>query len=152
MLTTLAVVTATVYGIMVGVEFAVAVFVGPMLRSLPIGSLIEGSAYGARVLGRVMPFWYIGSLLLTAGLTAAVWSKSAVGVGAGAAAVALLAVSAIMSVTLLVPIANRSATWTASDHPDDWREQHRRWDRLHYARVAVIIAGFVLVLVTATAF
>src|SRR5580704_14501680 len=71
MVTTLAVVTATVFGVMVGVEFAVAVFVGPILRRLPVGSWIEASADGARVLGRVMPFWYIGSLLLTAWLAAA---------------------------------------------------------------------------------
>jgi uncharacterized membrane protein len=36
-LTTLAVITATVVGVMVGVEFAVAVFVGPILRRLPVG-------------------------------------------------------------------------------------------------------------------
>jgi hypothetical protein len=42
-----------------------------------------------------------------------------------------------------------SATWTADVHPGDYREQQQRWDRLHYARVAVIIAAFVLTLVAA---
>jgi hypothetical protein len=55
-----------------------------------------------------------------------------------------------MSVALLVPINNRSVTWTADNHPADWRAQQQRWDRLHYARVAIIIAGFVLTLVAAT--
>jgi Domain of unknown function (DUF1772) len=32
----------------------------------------------------------------------------------------------------------------------DWREQHQRWDRWHYARVAIIVAAFVLVLVAGT--
>ena len=64
---------------------------------------------------------------------------------------ALLVVSVVMSVALLVPIANRSATWTADQHPADWREQQQRWDRLHYLRVAIIIAAFVLALVAATA-
>jgi hypothetical protein len=59
-------------------------------------------------------------------------------------------VSVIMSVTLLVPIANRSATWTAENHPADWRAQNQRWDRLHYARVTIIVAGFVLALVAGT--
>jgi hypothetical protein len=71
-----------------------------------------------------MPFWYLGSLILTAGLAA------------------LLAVSVVMSIALLVPINNRSATWTADDHPGDWREQQQRWDRLHYVRVAIIVAAF----------
>jgi uncharacterized membrane protein len=145
MLSALAVVTATVVGTMVGVEFAVAVFVNPMLLRLPVGSSLQASADGARVLGRVMPFWYVGSLILTAGLAAAAWSRPAA--ADAIAAAVLLAVSVVMSVLLLVPIANRSATWTADDHPGDWREQQQRWDRLHYARVAIIIAAFILTLV-----
>jgi hypothetical protein len=150
MLTTLAIVAVTVVGTMVGVEFAVAVFVNPIFLRLPAGAALEARADGGRVLGRVMPFWYVGSLLLTAGLAAATWSRSAAGAGAAVAAAALLAVSVVMSVALLVPINNRSVTWTASDHPDDYREQQQRWDRLHYARVAIIIAAFVLTAVAAT--
>ena len=148
MIATLAVITATVVGVMVGVEFAVAVFVNPIQRRLPVGSWIEATAAGGRVLGRVMPFWYIGSVLLTAWLAAAKWGGSA-----GAAAVAaagLLIVSVIMSVTVLVPINNRIITWTADNHPADWREQNQRWDRWHYGRVAIILAAFVLTLVAAT--
>ena len=148
MFNALAVVAATVLGTMVGVEFAVAVFVNPILLRLPAGSSLEARADGARVLGRVMPFWYIASLLLTVGLAVATWGGAAA--GAAIAAAALLVVSVVMSITLLVPIANRSATWTADDHPDDWREQQQRWDRLHYTRVAIILAAFVLTLVAAT--
>jgi hypothetical protein len=50
-----------------------------------------------------------------------------------------------------VPINNLSATWTADDRPGDWRQQQQRWDRLHYARVAIIVVAFVLTLVAATA-
>lgn len=145
MLTTLAVGTGTVVGVMVGVEFAVAVFVNPILLRLPAGSSLEARADGARVLGRVMPFWYFGSLFLTAWLAVVTWGGVA-GTAAVAAA-ALLAVSVVMSIVLLVPINNRSATWTADHHPADYREQQRRWDRLHYVRVAIIVAGFVLTLV-----
>jgi hypothetical protein len=150
MLTTLAVVATTVVGTMVGVEFAVAVFVNPIFLRLPAGAALQARADGGRVLGRVMPFWYVGSLLLTAGLAAATWGRSAAGAGAATAAAALLAVSVVMSVALLVPINNRSVTWTASDHPDDYREQQQRWDRLHYVRVAIIVAAFVLTAVAAT--
>jgi uncharacterized membrane protein len=148
MLATLAVITATVTGVMVGVEFAVAVFVNPIQRRLPVESWIEATAAGGRVLGRVMPFWYIGSLLLTAGLAAAKWGGPAG--GAAVAAAGLLIVSVVMSVTVLVPINNRIITWTADNHPADWREQTQRWDRWHYARVAVILAAFVLTLVAGT--
>jgi uncharacterized membrane protein len=139
MLNALAVIATTVVGTMVGVEFAVAVFVNPILLRLPAGSSLEARADGARVLGRVMPFWYFASVILTAGLAAATQGDAAT--GAAIAAAALLIVSVVMSLALLVPINNRSATWTASDHPDDWREQQQRWDRLHHARVAIILAG-----------
>lgn len=148
MLTTLAIITSVVVGLMVGVELAVAFFVNPLLLRLPAGPSLEARADGGRVLGRLMPFWYVGSLLLTAGLAAASWGTPA-GMAASVA-VALLAVSVVLSVTLLVPINNRSATWTADAHPADWREQHRRWDRLHYVRVVIIVAAFVLILVAAT--
>ena len=94
-----------------------------------------------------MPFWYISSLVLVLGLAVAVWGSPAA--GAAVVAAILLAVSVIMSITLLVPINNRSKTWTAEDHPDDWREQQKRWHVLHYARVAIIVAAFVLTLVAA---
>lgn len=150
MLTALAIITTTVVGTMVGVEFAVAVFVNPIFLRLPAGAALQARADGGRVLGRVMPFWYVGSLVLTAGLAAATWDRSGAGAGAAVAAAALLAVSVVMSVALLVPINNRSVTWTADDHPDDYREQQQRWDRLHYARVAIIVAGFVLTVAAAT--
>jgi hypothetical protein len=148
MFNALAVIAATVVGTMVGVEFAVAVFVNPIFLRLPAGPAIEARADGSRVLGRVMPFWYVASLILTAGL--AVATSGGAAAGAAIAAAALLVVSVVMSVALLVPIAKRSATWTADNHPDDYREQAQRWDRLHYARVAIIVAAFVLVLVAAT--
>jgi uncharacterized membrane protein len=148
MLATLAVITATVTGVMVGVEFAVAVFVNPMLLRLPAGLSLQARADGARVGGRVMPFWYFGSLLLTAWLAAVKWGGPAG--DAAVAAAALLVVSVVMSIALLVPINNRTATWTADHHPADWREQQQRWDRLHYARVAIIVAAFVLTLVAGT--
>ena len=62
-------------------------------------------------------------------------------------AAALLAASVVMSIVLLVPINDRIATWSADGAPRDWRAQMARWDRLHYARVAVIVAAFVLLVV-----
>ncbi|WP_415854212.1 anthrone oxygenase family protein [Sinomonas sp. G460-2] len=145
MISVLSVITATVVGLMVGVEFAVAFVVNPIVLRLPVGASLEARAHGGRMLGRAMPFWYIGSLILVAALTALAWGTPSA--AASLVAAALLAVSIIMSVALLVPINNRSVTWTAEDHPADWREQHQRWDRLHYARVAILVAALVLVLV-----
>lgn len=141
--TLFAVLTTTVVGLLVGVELAVAAVVNPVLLRLPAGPSLEARADGGRVLGRVMPFWYIGSMVLTGGLAALTWGGPAA--PWALAATVLLALSVLASVLLLVPINDRSKTWTAQDHPSDWREQHRRWDRLHHVRVGVIVAAFVLV-------
>lgn len=141
--TTLAVIAVTVVGLMVGVELSVAFVINPITLRLPDAALIEARADGARMLGRTMPFWYIASMILSGAFAATIWgTTSAV---CAIIATGLLAVSVAMSVLLLVPINNRSAAWTAEVHPDDWREQQQRWDRLHYARLAIIVAAFVFV-------
>ncbi|GIE51642.1 membrane protein [Amorphoplanes nipponensis] len=139
----LAVAALTVAGVMVGVEFCVAFFVNPILDRLPGNGGLAGRADGGRVLGRVMPVWYIASLILT--LALAVNHYREPGMSALIGGVALFVLSVVMSIAVLVPINNRSKNWTPKQAPDDWREQHARWDRYHYARVAVIITAFVLV-------
>jgi uncharacterized membrane protein len=143
MSTALAIITTSTVGLMVGVEFAVAFVLNPIMIRLPAAASIAARADGGRMLGRAMPFWYIGSLVLTVALVALTWGTATATMAAIAAA--LLVVSVVMSIVWLVPINDRSSTWTAESHPADWREQQQRWDRLHFGRVAIITAAFVLV-------
>ncbi|MCX5342894.1 anthrone oxygenase family protein [Streptomyces sp. NPDC056930] len=138
----LAVVTVVVVGLMVGVEFAVAVFVNPILDRLPNDGGVEARSDGARVLGRVMPFWYIGSVVLGAVWSTLTWGDA--GASLVAAGAALLVVSVVMSILLLVPINSRVATWSQEGVPADWKQQVGRWDRFHYVRVGVIVLAFTL--------
>ncbi|MCX5315931.1 DUF1772 domain-containing protein [Streptomyces sp. NBC_00154] len=146
MLNALEIVTTVVVGVMVGVEFSVAFVMNRIFNALPEDSGQLGRAHGGRMLGAVMPFWYIGSLVLVAVWAVAGWHHD--GAGLVVTAGALLIVSVVMSILLLVPINNRGKTWTPDNRPEDWKEQMNRWDRFHYVRVAVIIAAFTL-LVTA---
>jgi uncharacterized membrane protein len=141
-LNALEVVTIVVVGVMVGVEFSVAVVLNRILNGLPDDSTQLGRAHGGRMLGAVMPFWYIGSLVLSAAWAIAGWHRP--GTGLVVIAAALLIVSVLMSILLLVPINNQSKTWTPENRPADWKEQSNRWDRFHYVRVAVLIAAFAL--------
>src|SRR6185437_11707098 len=142
MLHALEVITIVVTGLMVGVEFAVAFVLNPIFNALPGDSGQLGRAHGGRMLGAVMPFWYIGSLVLSALWAIAGWHHR--GAGLVVIAAALLILSVIMSLLLLVPINNRSKPWTPENRPEDWKQQANRWDRYHYLRVAVIIAAFAL--------
>ncbi|MEU2237040.1 DUF1772 domain-containing protein [Streptomyces vietnamensis] len=146
MLNALQVFTTVVVGLMVGVEFSVAFVMNPIFNALPDDSNQQAHSHGGRMLGALMPFWYIGSLVLSAVWAIAGWDRP--GAGLVVIAAALLIVSVIMSLLLLVPINNQGKTWTPENRPADWKEQLRRWERYHYGRVAVIIAAFTL-LVTA---
>jgi uncharacterized membrane protein len=148
MLNALQVVTTVVVGVMVGVEFSVAFVMNPIFDALPEDSGQLGRAHGGRMLGAVMPYWYIGSLVL-----AAVWAVAGRhhhGTGLVVTAGALLLLSVLMSILLLVPINNRSKTWTAENRPADWKQQQNRWNRFHYVRVAVLIAAFTLLVAALT--
>ncbi|MFB6633790.1 anthrone oxygenase family protein [Streptomyces sp. NPDC056362] len=146
MLSTLEVITTVAVGLMVGVEFSVAFVMNPIFNALPDDSNQQAHSHGGRMLGAVMPFWYIGSLALVAVWAIAGWDHG--GAGLVVTAGALLIISVIMSILLLVPINNRGKTWTPENRPADWKEQMNRWERYHYARVGIIIAAFTL-LVTA---
>ncbi|MFF3774136.1 anthrone oxygenase family protein [Streptomyces sp. NPDC002232] len=143
---TLEVITTVAVGLMVGVEFSVAFVMNPIFNALPDDSNQQAHSHGGRMLGAVMPFWYIGSLVLVVVWAIAGWDHG--GAGLVVTAGALLIVSVIMSILLLVPINNRGKTWTPENRPADWKEQMNRWERYHYARVGIIIAAFTL-LVTA---
>ncbi|MFI6965031.1 anthrone oxygenase family protein [Streptomyces sp. NPDC050255] len=145
MLSTLEVVTTVVVGLMVGVEFSVAFIMSRILDALPEDSRQLGHAHGGRMLGALMPFWYIGSVVLSAIWAVAGWHHD--GAGLVVTAAGLLIVSVVMSILLLVPINNLNKTWTPENRPADWKEQLHRWNRYHYLRVAVIVAAFTLLVV-----
>ncbi|QNE17431.1 DUF1772 domain-containing protein [Kribbella qitaiheensis] len=139
MLSALQVITTVVVGLMVGVEFSVAFVMNPIFNALPDNSNQQARSHGGRMLGAVMPVWYIGSLVLVGICAVAGWHHHGTVL---VVAAALLIVSVIMSVLLLVPINNQGKTWTPDNRPDDWKQQMKRWDRYHYVRVAVIVAAF----------
>ncbi|MDQ0615914.1 putative membrane protein [Microbacterium sp. W4I4] len=142
MITVFEVATIVVVGILVGVEFSVAFILSRIFNALPDDSNQLGRSHGGRMLGALMPFWYIGSLVLSVIWALIAWGRD--GTAFIIAGAAMLLLSVIMSVVLLVPINNRGKMWTPENRPADWKQQMRRWDRYHYVRVAVLIAGFVL--------
>src|SRR5580704_4055689 len=101
MLHELEVFTTVIVGVMVGVEFSVAFVMNRIFDALPGDGAQLGRAHGGRMLGAVMPFWYIGSLILSAVWAIAGWHHH--GTGLVVTAGGLLILSVIMSLALLVP-------------------------------------------------
>lgn len=77
MLNALEVFTTVIVGLMVGVEFSVAFVMNRIFNALPEDSGQLARAHGGRMLGALMPFWYIGSLVLSAVWAVAGWDRSA---------------------------------------------------------------------------
>lgn len=131
-----------VIGPLLGVEFGVAAFTNPILQRLPDAAYRQARSTGSRILGTAMPFWYMGAVALL--IAAAVWSPGALLI----TAVVLMGLVMVLSLTTLVPINNRVAAGFGGDEdPDHFHELARRWDRLHWLRVALLAAAFVLLVV-----
>ncbi len=133
-------VALVITGPMVGVEIGVVAFTNPIFDRLPDDAYRQARSDGSRLLGRVMPFWYIATLMML-GAAAVVTS----GDWAITTSAVLMGLVVLLTVTMLVPINNRVGAWSQTADVD--RDLARRWDRLHWLRVALLVVLFVLLAV-----
>lgn len=146
---TLELAAIVVAGTMVGNELAVAVFFHPRIRALDDATHVRAAQALAAVFGRVMPFWYALTLLLSLAVAFLTQPAGTPGHGLALAAAGLFAAMIVYTVLLPVPINNQVARWQPESLPGNWRELRQRWDRLHEVRVGVLLVALVL-LVTST--
>lgn len=131
----IAIVALVLTGPLVGVELGVAAFSNPIFAKLPEDAFRQARSGGSRLLGGVMPFWYIGTLVVL--IAGAALSHDVLAV----TAVALMGAAMLLTVTVLVPINNRIGAWRSDS--DVNRDLASRWDRLHWVRVGILIAMFI---------
>jgi Domain of unknown function (DUF1772) len=131
----IAIVALVLAGPLVGVELGVAAFTNPLAARLSDDAYRVFRSDGSRLLGALMPFWYIGTLVVL--IAGAVLSHDALAV----TAVGLMGAAMLLTVTVLVPINNRIGAWRSDN--DVNRDLASRWDRLHWARVGLLAAMFV---------
>jgi len=147
MLETLNVMAILVAGLMVGCELSIAAFIHPTLDMLPDDVHQPAASAIARVMGTVMPFWYALTFLLTLAEVVIRWHQSG-RLPIWIVTSSLLWMLAILyTITTLVPINNRIASWEKSAPPPDWKTYRRRWDMLHRWRVALLTIAFTLLIV-----
>jgi|SRR5450631_2184320 uncharacterized membrane protein len=143
----LSVVAIVVAGLMVGTELAIAAFVHPTLEKLPDEVHQPAASALARVLGTVMPVWYPLVLVLTLAAAILAWRQSGhLPIWLAASAI-LWILASVYSLTSLVPINNRIASWEKSTPPPDWKTYRRTWDRHHRWRVVLPTIAFAFLIV-----
>jgi uncharacterized membrane protein len=147
MMEVLNVVAIVVAGLMVGCELSIAAFIHPTLDTLPEEVHLRAASAIARVMGAAMPFWYALTLLLTVVEGAIHWHTTGrLPIWIVASAVLWMLVI-VCTITILVPINNRIASWEKLTPPADWKLYRSRWDLLHRWRVVVLAIAFVLLIV-----
>ncbi|MGB6688821.1 MAG: DUF1772 domain-containing protein [Terracidiphilus sp.] len=147
MMEVLNVVAIIVAGLMVGSELAIAAFVHPTLDKLPDDVHLPAASALARVLGRFMPFWYILVFLLSSAEAFIEWRQSGQLPIWLATSAVLWMLACLYSITALVPINNRIASWEKSTPPADWKTYRSRWDLLHRWRVVLLTIAFAFLIV-----
>ncbi len=145
MVMVLDVVTTLCIGLLIGTEFAVSVFINPVLRKLEDGAQAQAIRLFARRLGTAMPFWYAACLLLL--IAGAVLRRQESGEGLLIAACAIWAAVILATILVLVPINNRMMLLDGKAFSVEAQREHRRWDRLHRVRVGALTAAAVCFLV-----
>jgi uncharacterized membrane protein len=135
------VVTVLAAGLMTGVELTVAAFLHPTLSRLPDSVHACAARAFARLFGGVMPFWYASVLLLSVIEVWVHWPLVSASARLLATASTLWLLTILFTLIFPVPINNRVASWNLNALPADWREQRRRWDRLHAIRVVALLVA-----------
>jgi uncharacterized membrane protein len=136
------IVTLVATGLLVGNELAVSLFINPVMWRLNAEAQARALSLFAKLLGRVMPFWYALCLLLLAVET---WlRRGRPGFSFLLAAAVLWVAVIVFSITVLVPINNRIAAVAADAPLATWLPSHKRWDRLHRVRIVLLVVALVL--------
>lgn len=139
------IVTTVCIGLLIGTEFAVSVFINPVLQKLEIHARATAISLFATRLGKAMPYWYgLGLLLLIA--EAAIRLHQPTRVLLVAASVIWFAII-VLTVLFLVPINNRMMKLDTSAFSDEAEQEHRKWDTLHRGRVVALTASLLCFLV-----
>ena len=101
--------TTLCIGLLIGTEFAMSVFVNPVLWKLDEVAQLAAIRLFARRVGTAMPFWYIASLLLL--VSATLGHLHQPGVMLLGAATGVWAAVIVLTLLFLVPIATAWHEW-----------------------------------------
>ena len=123
--------------LLVGVEFSVSAFVNPSAWRLDPEPRLRMLSHFAAVLGRLMPVWYAGGLVL---LGLQTWlHRHEPGFAILLAASAIWFLTTLLTILFLVPLNNVVVKGSAG-----WQDAHRTWDTRHRVRIIALAVAAVL--------
>lgn len=141
-----AMLTLIVTGFISCAEFGSYAFVHPVLRRLPATERVKVEQGLLRTFGRVMPFGMTLCLVLAIG-----YASGSAAQPWGWLAVASFIASLVFTIVFNVPINIATGKWDAKNPPTDWQQTRGRWEFFQGLRSWLLLVGFVLICVAATA-
>ena len=134
-------ITILLCSMLTGNELAVSWFFNPAIWQLEDRPQATALSLLARSLGKIMPFWYILCLILIC--VEAYLRRHSPSHIFGLVAVVIWLATILFTVTTLVPINNRIAALTSASLPPTWRQDHKKWDKLHRWRILLLIIAII---------
>jgi uncharacterized membrane protein len=131
-------------GLLIGTEFAVSVFINPVLVRLETRTRAQAIQMFATRLGKAMPFWYAADLVLL--LIVTYLHRHRPGLALLIAAIAIWAVVILLTILFLVPINNRMMRLDPDSFTEAQQREHQRWTTLHHLRVLSLCVAMVCLL------
>lgn len=147
MTSSLYIATTICIGLLIGTEFAVSVFINPVLQKLDDRAHAKAISLFATRLGHAMPLWYGLSLVLL--IIETITERHEPGSTLLIASCAIWFAAILLSVLVLVPINNRMMRLDAKSFPQEAQREHQRWTTLHHLRVAALIVSMICFLLAA---
>jgi uncharacterized membrane protein len=132
-------------GLLLGTEFAVSVFINPIVWQLDEPAQAAATRLFATRLGKAMPFWYAASFIFL--IVEAVLYRHQASLPLLIAACVIWVAVILQSVFFLVPIANRMTRLAANSFPEAERQQSKKWDTRHRLRIAAVGVSFLCFLI-----
>jgi uncharacterized membrane protein len=136
--------TVVCIGLLIGTEFAVSVFINPVLWKLEDRAQAKAIRLFAVKLGGAMPIWYSLSLVLM--LIKTIVDRHDHGALLLVTACVIWAAVIVLTLIFLVPINNKMIKLVDS-LSDEARRNHRKWDALHRFRIAALVVSMICFLV-----
>lgn len=134
--------------VFVGTEFAIGVFVHPVLRKLSPSVHIASVQVIGRIVGKVMPVW-IPLIIVSALPVLYVEGPQVVAFWFTIAGIICIVLMLIVSLLGNVPINKQVIEWNPQSPPANWLELRKRWDSLHRSRIILDIAALLFFLIGA---
>ncbi|MFI6925426.1 anthrone oxygenase family protein [Nonomuraea spiralis] len=100
--------------------------------------------------GRAMPPLLLAGVAALIVVTALSWRRGWVVLGVSTAALIMVILTVVLTLTGLEPLNRVADAWDPDLLPADWHESRRRWLNLHLVRTALALAAFACLIAVQT--